>query len=101
MTYRLTGEWLFYSCWELLDQDEKVEARATMREEALTMKEKGADVSKTEVTERAAKMGLGPNGRLMYTFGHGNLYDPIWHLLSSEGTRRGPIADAGNLLYNT
>jgi hypothetical protein len=125
MTYRLAGGPLWNSCWQLLDEEEKVEvratmrrealaackkgaeesleveARATMREEALAVKEKGADVSKAEVTERAAKMGLGPNGRLLYTFGHGNLYYPVWHLLSSEGTRRGPIADAGKLLYNT
>ena len=84
MTYTLGDGDLWNSCWELLEDEEKIEARATMRREALASHEKGRDLSEAEITERAAKMVLGPGGNLLYTFGHDNTYYDIWDILSDE-----------------
>ena len=62
MTYRLGGGGLWYSCWELLDEDEKAEARGTMRREALDADSLG----KSEQAKRALEMGLGPKAHMTY-----------------------------------
>jgi hypothetical protein len=52
MTYRLAGGPLWNSCWQLLDDEEKVEVRATMRREALAACKKGAEESLEVVKKR-------------------------------------------------
>ena len=70
MTYRLGGGPLWYSFWELLEDEEKIEARAAMRR----AKKEGADLGQAESTERAVKMDLGPGGDTLYRLGHGDTY---------------------------
>ena len=55
-----------------------------MRRNALTVRKKGQDKTRAEITECATKMGLGPNGANVYRFGHGNVFYDIWELLSDE-----------------
>jgi hypothetical protein len=78
MTYRLGGGPLWYSCWTLLDDREKVDARATMTQAC----PKSRDLGVTEMMKRVAKMVLGPNGLHLYKFGHGSMYYDIWDILT-------------------
>ena len=80
MAYRLRGGKLWHSCWQLLQDDEKIEARATMRREALTSQKEASTPGSTERAKREEAMGLDTN---TYSFGLGNLYYPIWDILTN------------------
>ena len=81
MTYRLGGGPLWYSCWVLLDEGEKQEARARMRGEARAACKKSGGEGTPTSTQRAQEMGLGENEMMLYTMGSGAMYYDIWDLL--------------------
>jgi len=58
MTYRVGGAALFYSGWELLDEEEKVEARVIICDETLTTCKKGAVESQKVIEQRLEEMGM-------------------------------------------
>ena len=84
MTYRLGGGALWYSCWELLEDAEKIEARGTMTREALASRKKGALESEKVVKKRLEKMGMGEDDVMTYRLGGGPLWYSCWELLEDE-----------------
>jgi hypothetical protein len=63
--------------WDLLDEEEKEVVHTTILKDTVSTQKKGRLLGKIDVTEWVTKMGLGPEGPTLYTFGHGDMYYDI------------------------
>jgi len=78
MTDRLGGGNLWYACWELFDESDKIAAHQEIRRaelEALSLgRSLGGPLGRAEQAQRDFEMGLGKNAHILYVMGHGELY---------------------------
>ncbi len=94
----------FWRMWELLDVTGKEEVRAAMKAAALAARVKGGKEgmkqSRKTVTERAADMGLGENGYMVYVLGAACLFS-LFEAIHTVVLRRDAVCNRHTLTHCT
>ena len=84
MTYRLGDGPMWYSVWELLEDEEKIETRRTMTRVGSGSHKKGSLETEKVVKKRLDKMGMDEDKVMTYRMGGDPLWYSVWELLEVE-----------------